>query len=80
VGSRAVYNFLKKHQPKLPLHGRIHESHEVTGRWYAKPGMTICIQPGQLDEFTYVMIDLSTMKFDRVKEQCPVPPSFYDLK
>ena len=27
------------------------------------------IQPGQLDEFTYVTIDLSTMKFDRVKEQ-----------
>jgi predicted phosphodiesterase len=28
----------------------------------------ICIQPGQLDEFTYVTIDLSTMKFDRVRE------------
>ena len=69
VGSKAVYNFLKKHQPKLSLHGHIHESPEVTRRWYAKLGRTICIQPGQLDEFAYVTIDLSTMKFDRIKEQ-----------
>ena len=69
VGSKAVYNFLKKYQPKLSLHGHIHESPEVTGRWYAKLGRTICIQPGQLNEFTYVTIDLSTMKFDKVKEQ-----------
>jgi len=82
VGSKAIYNFLKKHQPKLSLHGHIHESPEVTrsprlsksdggqaGRWYAELGRTICIQPGQLNEFTYVTIDLSTMKFDRIKEQ-----------
>ena len=68
VGSKAIYNFLNKYQPKLSLHGHIHESPEVTGRWYAKLGRTICIQPGQLDEFTYVTIDLSTMKFDRVRE------------
>jgi len=70
VGSKAIYNFLNKYQPKLSLHGNIHESPEVTGRWYAELGRTVCIQPGQLDEFTYVTIDLSTMKFDRVKEQC----------
>jgi Icc-related predicted phosphoesterase len=60
-----------KYQPRLSLslHGHIHESPEVSGRWYAKLGRTICIQPGQLDEFTYVTIDLSTMKFDRIKEQ-----------
>jgi hypothetical protein len=28
----------------------------------------ICIQPGQVDEFTYVTIDMSTMKLERVKE------------
>ncbi len=69
VGSKAIYNFLKKYQPKLSLHGHIHESPEVTGLWYAKLGRTICIQPGQLDEFTYVTIDLSTMKLDRTTEQ-----------
>jgi Icc-related predicted phosphoesterase len=67
VGSKAIYNFLKKYQPKL---SHIHESPEVTGRWYAKLGRTICIQPDQLNEFTYVTIDLSTMKFNRIKEQC----------
>ncbi|MBU4491140.1 MAG: hypothetical protein KKD69_01600 [Euryarchaeota archaeon] len=67
AGSKAIYNFLKKYQPKLSLHGHIHESPEVTGRWYAQLGRTICIQPGQLNEFTYVTIDLSTMKFERIK-------------
>jgi len=69
AGSKAIYNFLEKNQPKLSLHGHIHESPEVSGRWYAKLGRTVCIQPGQLNEFTYVTIDLSTMKFDRIKEQ-----------
>ncbi len=55
--------------PKFSLHGQIHESHKVTGQWYAKLGRTICLQLGQLDEFIYVMIDLYTMKFDRIKEQ-----------
>ena len=71
VGSKAIYNFLNKYQPKLSLHGHIHESPEVTGRWCAKLGRTICIQPVQLDDFTYVTIDLSTMKFDRIKEHFP---------
>ena len=51
------------------LHGHIHESPESSGRWLAQLGDTICIQPGQLEEFTYVTIDLSTMKFERMKEQ-----------
>jgi|GEM_PF-3035428 len=29
----------------------------------------IGIQPGQLDELTYVTIDLFTMKLDRIQEQ-----------
>jgi Icc-related predicted phosphoesterase len=69
VGSKAIYNFLQKYQPKFSLHGHIHESPEVTGRWYTKLGNTICIQPGQLNEFTYVTIDLSSMRFDRIVEQ-----------
>lgn len=69
VGSRAVYDFLRNHQPMFSLHGHIHESPEGSGRWLAQLGDTICIQPGQLNEFTYVTIDLSTMKFERMKEQ-----------
>ncbi|PKP52805.1 MAG: phosphoesterase [Candidatus Altiarchaeales archaeon HGW-Altiarchaeales-3] len=67
VGSKAVYDFLLKNQPMLSLHGHIHESPDVSGKWYARLGRTVCIQPGQLDEFTYVWLDISTMEFDRIK-------------
>ena len=72
-GSKAVYNFLKQHQPRMALHGHIHEAPDVTGAWYSTIGKTVCIQPGQLTEFgqsnelTYVVIDLSTMKYERKK-------------
>lgn len=69
IGSRAIYNFLKKNQPKLSLHGHVHESPEVSGKWYAKLDNTICIQPGQLEEFTYVNIDLSPLRFKRTVQK-----------
>jgi Icc-related predicted phosphoesterase len=65
VGSKAIYAFLQTHQPKLSLHGHIHESPKFSGKWYAQLGSTICIQPGQLSPFTYVTIDLQTMQLDR---------------
>ena len=65
VGSEAVYNFLRTHQPKLSLHGHIHESPESSGKWYAYLCDTLCVQPGQLSPFTYVTIDLETMRFER---------------
>lgn len=68
VGSEAVYRFLEKHQPKLSLHGHIHESPDFSRKWHVKLGNTICIQPGQLSEFTYVTIDLASMKFERFVE------------
>lgn len=68
VGSKAIYNFLERNQPLLSLHGHIHESPEASGRWHAKLGNTICVQPGQLTPFTYVTIDLKTMEFERHTE------------
>ncbi len=65
VGSKAIYNFFQAHQPKISLHGHIHESPEYSGKWYGQLGSTICIQPGQLAPFTYVTINLQTMQFDR---------------
>ncbi len=65
VGSKAIYAFLQTYQPKLSLHGHIHESPEFSGKWYAQLGNTICIQPGQLSPFTYVTIDLQTMQYER---------------
>jgi len=68
VGSKALYNFIERNQPMLSLHGHIHESPETSGRWHAKLGNTLCIQPGQLTPFTYVTIDLQTLEFDRHTE------------
>lgn len=61
VGSKAVLQFLIKHQPLLSLHGHIHESLRVSGKWEAKIGETTAIQPGQLFGLSYVIIDLKTM-------------------
>jgi Icc-related predicted phosphoesterase len=41
VGSKAVLNAIKKHQPLMSLHGHIHES-----RGDCKIGRTVCINPG----------------------------------
>jgi Icc-related predicted phosphoesterase len=69
VGSKAIFNFIKKNQPLLTLHGHIHESPDVSSKWYSKLGKTICIQPGQShhyqDYLIYVIIDLKTMQFER---------------
>ncbi len=65
VGSKSIYAFLQTHQPRLSLHGHIHESPEFSGKWYAQLGSTKCIQPGQMDPFTYVTIDLQTMQCER---------------
>jgi Icc-related predicted phosphoesterase len=68
VGSKAVYRFLLKMQPRMSLHGHIHESPEASGKWFGYAGRTLCIQPGQLDPFTYALIDLRTMEFERKTE------------
>jgi len=69
VGSKAVYDFIKNNQPLLSIHGHVHESPQMTGKWSAKLGRTTCIQPGQLDDFTYVTVDLDSMHFERYKER-----------
>lgn len=68
VGSIAIYDFLQEHQPRLALHGHIHESPEVSGAWKAKIGNTACIQPGQMKKFTYVVIDFATNHVERYTE------------
>jgi len=69
VGSKSEYRFLKENQPKLSLHGHIHESPDVSDTWFSQLGNTICIQPGQFrqneDSLIYVLIDLETMNIER---------------
>ena len=64
VGSEAVYQFLQREQPRLSLHGHIHESPACSEKWWGKIGDTLCIQPGQLDALSYVSIDLDSMEFE----------------
>jgi Icc-related predicted phosphoesterase len=64
VGSVAIYEFIKEMQPLLTLHGHIHESPQVSGVWKAKLGRTTCIQPGQEDKLTYVLINLEDSELE----------------
>jgi Icc-related predicted phosphoesterase len=45
VGSRAVHDVIKEHQPLLGLHGHIHE-----GKGAIRVGKTLCINPGSMYE------------------------------
>jgi Icc-related predicted phosphoesterase len=47
VGSREVRRFLERSRPLLALHGHIHESPNVSGRFADRVGETICVNPGQ---------------------------------
>ncbi len=48
AGSRSVKVFIERHQPRLTLHGHIHESPELSGHYFDRVGKTLCINPGQL--------------------------------
>ncbi|MBD3194244.1 MAG: phosphoesterase [Candidatus Lokiarchaeota archaeon] len=71
VGSKAIFEFIKKRQPLFTLHGHIHESVSMSGKWYNKIGNTISIQPGQGDYhkkiLDYVIVNLKTMTFERIE-------------
>jgi Icc-related predicted phosphoesterase len=43
VGSIAVQRFIEERQPLLTLHGHVHESARLTGKWKIQIGRTVCI-------------------------------------
>ncbi len=43
VGSIAIRQFIEKTQPRLTLHGHIHESSSLTGQWKQMLGQTVCL-------------------------------------
>jgi Icc-related predicted phosphoesterase len=47
VGSREIRTFLLRRRPLLALHGHIHESPEISGRYAERVGPTLCVNPGQ---------------------------------
>ena len=42
VGSIAIRRFIEREQPYITIHGHIHESSKLTGKWYEKIGDTHC--------------------------------------
>lgn len=65
-GSQAIYDFLLKNQPLLSLHGHLHESYRLTGKWREKIKDTWVLQPGQFGiNVSYVIIDLETMELTK---------------
>ena len=68
VGSDALRAFIETEQPRLALHGHIHESPEVAGNWRVRLGSTVCVQPGQSERggpLTWVTIDIDEMTLER---------------
>lgn len=60
VGSTAVYDAIKKHQPLLGFHGHIHES-----RGEVKIGRTLCINPGS--EYSEGILHLALIDLEKGK-------------
>ena len=74
AGSKAIYKFILKSNAYMSLHGHIHESYELTGKWFVKIGNTIAIQPGQSElnqnPFHYVIIDTDNDSYDIYEINC----------
>ena len=61
AGSPPMLEFIEENQPLLGCSGHIHESpHQPGGRWAAKVGYTVWIQPGQVDDHLhYVTLEVT---------------------
>ncbi len=50
IGSHAIRDFIETYQPPVTLHGHIHESYHVSGRFYERIGITISISTCGIEE------------------------------
>jgi hypothetical protein len=46
IGSKAVRSWIEKNQPRLALHGHVHESPKISGTFFDRVGSTTVINPG----------------------------------
>lgn len=59
LGSIAIKRFIEDRQPYITLHGHIHESTRLTGKWYDKIGRTYCFNAAHDGpELSIVIFDL----------------------
>ena len=61
VGSPTLLKFIENNQPLLGCSGHIHESpYQRGGRWVARVGRTVWVQPGQMERrLHYVSLELT---------------------
>ena len=60
VGSVAVRRLVERRQPRLSLHGHVHESARLTGAWRDAIGATVCLSAAHDgDELALVRVDLA---------------------
>ncbi len=61
VGSPTLLRFIKNYQPLLGCSSHIHESpYHPNGRWVARVGRTVWVQPGQMERrLHYVSLELT---------------------
>jgi Icc-related predicted phosphoesterase len=59
VGSIAIRRFIETRQPRLSLHGHVHESARLTGDWRERIGRTVCLSAAHDGpELALVRVDL----------------------
>ena len=59
VGSKALRAFIEQYAPPLTLHGHIHESPAMSGRYAVRLGSTWSINPGH-DPLRFQAVTLDT--------------------
>ncbi|MDT8067413.1 MAG: metallophosphoesterase [Terriglobia bacterium] len=59
VGSIAIRRFIEQKQPRLTMHGHVHEAARITGEWMTTIGRTVCISAAHDGpELALVSLDL----------------------
>lgn len=56
IGSKAIRNKILELKPSLSLHGHVHESPSISGKWYEKIGDTISINAGSDQQNLHTII------------------------
>jgi Icc-related predicted phosphoesterase len=60
IGSIAIRRFIETRQPRVTLHGHVHESARITGEWKTQLGRTVCMGAAHDGpELAIVRFDLS---------------------
>lgn len=64
VGSKAVADFINKKQPYITLHGHIHESFSLSGKFYETNGRTHCYSSSHIgSELAVIRFELHAPKW-----------------